>query len=1209
MKIYFLVIATLLFINNSYGQDVPCGTETSKEYAESMKQSMPEFEVFKQEFIEKYSSRSFASKKNSVPIKIHIVRQASGFTSLDTSLLTKGINYMNKKFAGAGIEFYICGVYDYVNNTTYYDLDNTEFETLNSLYGVNNIINLYLVNSIIVSGSSAAGVAPTPGGSLWVMIRNNADSNVYAHEMGHFFGLLHTHGYSNTVTTNEFVDGTNSHEAGDYFYDTPADPKLSPAITTGANVNASCIYFGGLKDGHNQTYVPDATNIMSYAPSRCLSHFSLEQLAFINWVYINRRANLSCSSINVNFNSGTIISCDSPFVFHFLNESIGLTSYRWDINDDDINDYTSTNPTNTYTSAGIKWVSLSGTNGGKTYMRYKPIEFIRPNKVPYLTNFNSSNVLPSGWKSNNLDNGRNWEIFATIGIDGQMSNVLRFRNFNYIGYEEKDELITNSYDLRTFKNARISFDLAYAPHKVTDTLFIYASTDCGVSFPNLIAKYYGVSLQTHPKMYQEFIPSEEDWKKVIIPINTFINNYVRFKIVNHNMGGNDLYIDNFKVDGGDSTLNEIGFCTNSLTIKENNSGGKIGCRYYRDITIPVFISNIPSASITATVNLSGSASNIYDYEILNTSITFLAGQSNFENIIIRIWDDANSESTETIDLTLTIVGSTIYKTTLKNYKFNLSIIDNEPIIAENKVFSKTLLYENFNYQTTDTIPGWKGRYISTSANGAWFWDGYLLTRDNTLDSTHYMVYWQGGGTHSSRNALLETPIININEFDSICIELDQLYKVYLPYSGNIVVDAWNGSAWINLYTYNAFQGNIGKMYNPNHLKVAATGFSNNDFKIRFGIINDLGGFWYLVDNFKVTGFKTKAPVSINLNSNTSVYFGPNELVHIYDDSTGNIISSIQNLSTWDYGCTNISVDRAGNLAVPYMFIDSTYYCTSKTIHVLPSNNNLTGSYDISFYLKNNEMIGWQNKTNNISTDMLLVKTGGPISNITPTTPYANGMTNYMANNNSIQNYLLNDFKITGRFTQGFSGFAGAKDYTIPLPIELLSPLSVSFKEGAGNMVYWKTALEINCDVFEIEHSIDAINFNKIGIVKGQGNSTQTNSYQYTDNHYSSGINYYRFKQIDFNKKFFYSNIDYVYNYKENSNIETFPNPVINEVNILNNSYTNLSYIIRDSKGTQIKSGELENSSIDISFLDAGFYTIQFIDKTQNILQSSKIIKL
>ncbi|HUM53298.1 MAG TPA: hypothetical protein PK431_15855, partial [Chitinophagales bacterium] len=173
-------------------QELPCATEVSKEYAEKMRNSMLEFEQFKISFQKNMSSTSRIAaglKKNSIPIKIYIVRDNAGVTTLDTSLLRRGLVFMNKLFEGSGLEFYVCGAYNYINNTTYYNLDNTEYELLNNTYGTANVINMYMVNSINHAGSSAIGVAPTPGGSLWVMMRNNADTTVYAHEMGHFFGL------------------------------------------------------------------------------------------------------------------------------------------------------------------------------------------------------------------------------------------------------------------------------------------------------------------------------------------------------------------------------------------------------------------------------------------------------------------------------------------------------------------------------------------------------------------------------------------------------------------------------------------------------------------------------------------------------------------------------------------------------------------------------------------------------------------------------------------------------------------------------------------------------------------------------------------------------------------------------------------------------------------------------------------------------------
>ena len=79
-------------------------------------------------------------------------------------------------------------------------------------------------------------------------------------------------------------------------------------------------------------------------------------------------------------------------------------------------------------------------------MRYKPIEFIVPHKVPFLYDFNSSTTLLSSWKFINTDDARNWEFTQVVGSNGQKSNALRFRNFFYTGYEQADEIITNSFD-------------------------------------------------------------------------------------------------------------------------------------------------------------------------------------------------------------------------------------------------------------------------------------------------------------------------------------------------------------------------------------------------------------------------------------------------------------------------------------------------------------------------------------------------------------------------------------------------------------------------------------------------------------------------------------------------------------------------------------------------------------------------------------------
>jgi len=84
--------------------------------------------------------------------------------------------------------------------------------------------------------------------------------------------------------------------------------------------------------------------------------------------------------------------------------------------------------------------------------------------------------------------------------------------------------------------------------------------------------------------------------------------------------------------------------------------------------------------------------------------------------------------------------------------------------------------------------------------------------------------------------------------------------------------------------------------------------------------------------------------------------------------------------------------------------------------------------------------------------------------------------------------------------------------TATLPIELLDFNGKSYQDY--NELYWHTATEINNDYFEVQKSIDGLEFYKIGTIKGAGNSSTTLSYSLKDKAPES-INYYRLKQVDF----------------------------------------------------------------------------------------------
>ena len=74
-------------------------------------------------------------------------------------------------------------------------------------------------------------------------------------------------------------------------------------------------------------------------------------------------------------------------------------------------------------------------------------------------------------------------------------------------------------------------------------------------------------------------------------------------------------------------------------------------------------------------------------------------------------------------------------------------------------------------------------------------------------------------------------------------------------------------------------------------------------------------------------------------------------------------------------------------------------------------------------------------------------------------------------------------------------------------------------------VRWATASEINNREFDVERSTDGSTWTIIGLVPGNGNSTQENMYAYNDLNVVPGIPYYyRLKQIDFNGNYQYPSL-------------------------------------------------------------------------------------
>lgn len=162
------------------------------------------------------------------------------------------------------------------------------------------------------------------------------------------------------------------------------------------------------------------------------------------------------------------------------------------------------------------------------------------------------------------------------------------------------------------------------------------------------------------------------------------------------------------------------------------------------------------------------------------------------------------------------------------------------------------------------------------------------------------------------------------------------------------------------------------------------------------------------------------------------------------------------------------------------------------------------------------------------------------------------------------------------------------------------------------LVQWVTTSETDLAVFEIERSLDGINWIRIGSVNGSVNSSTEKNYSFIDrNPILSKVNLYRLKQVGSDNKFSYSVVKSV-KFNTNAEITLFPNPAKNKTT-LNFPTTlqgeQLSIKIISANGQVAKQINFTRVStqeiINVDDLISGFYQVVISNK-MSILQSVKL---
>ncbi|HMH24610.1 MAG TPA: M43 family zinc metalloprotease [Puia sp.] len=586
---------------------------------------------------------------------------------------------------------------------------------------------------------------------------------------------------------------------------------------------------------------------------------------------------------------------------------------------------------------------------------------------------------------------------------------------------------------------------------------------------------------------------------------------------------------------------KIDFELSGDQLTETTAAGS-GCRSYKDYSYNMTIGSNPSAAATATLSkTSGTAVLGLDFDFTTNGsfaspsniVNFPAASSAAQPFTIRVYDDAVASGTRNLVLGFS-VGNGGGNAAAGNGRSSFSLIINDndvapsgpvattkligtdwgavqsPFVAASAQNKSQILYYASELQATGMKAGnitGISLYIDKLSGAAFSYQGMTIRCAQTAQT-----FLKSGGTNQPLADAAFTTVYN---------------------SSYSTTDGWNNFTFSTPFAWDGTSNLvIGICYDNGALTDATDqceGYLDGSGLVNFIFskvncatdISSINSYYNggIKPMIQLAYTNTETAVESVQNSSIQQYLGPNTDIYFYDQTNGQLMARIQNLSSFDYGCTQVVIDRAGSSSTRFWNNNTSNYLMDKTFHVVPTTNNTSGSYNITLYYTKTETDGWQTATGQSLANIQLVKLSGQISSVTPSTPTAGGT---MITVTPAISSLGTNTGLSYNFTTGFSGFGAGVPGASILPIGLLNFEGQLENGNAG--LDWTTSFEAGSKGFTVERSYDGSHFEDIGYVAAAGNSATPRKYFFTDPSLVQDNNYYRLQQSDLDGKFTYSKV-------------------------------------------------------------------------------------
>jgi hypothetical protein len=443
------------------------------------------------------------------------------------------------------------------------------------------------------------------------------------------------------------------------------------------------------------------------------------------------------------------------------------------------------------------------------------------------------------------------------------------------------------------------------------------------------------------------------------------------------------------------------------------------CRKYTDYTIPLQITSAPtgSALVSVAVQAGGTAYQGADYDFTTNGnfadpsnlVVFENGSAATKNITLRIYDDAELDAGETFTITYTLSGSTNAVKGAGPQTVSVQIGDND----------------------SDPVP--PGSTVATiGTNDLSYFQPF---RSNFTDAKTQMLYtaaeMRNAGLAAGNITRIGFEVVSkgsLGQYESITIKMGNTVLQNLNNAGLqdglqtvYTTTFFIASSGINDFTLQtpfSWDGNSNvivefcfdnEVTNPSggggtdNVKTTLTGTSNDANPQIMAIwkrenntscdgLNTTGSLFngagssptqYYRPVIRMAGASASGiAIATAQNNESNVYIGPVSDTYVYNSNGNQILARIKNLTSFNYGCTNVKIDRAGQSAKPFMNNSVADYIADKAIILTPSNSNANGQLEVTLYYTNGEINGWQTVTGRNLGVVQMVKTKNAVSGYT-----------------------------------------------------------------------------------------------------------------------------------------------------------------------------------------------------------------------------------